>query len=101
MNRLTAFIRNRYVATLLIGVGWVSFVTDIDLFFIYRAQRELNDLRKQEAHLKASIADVQEDMARLTSNVRNLEHLARERYFMKRPDEDIFRMIPLEASLED
>lgn len=88
-------MRNRYVATLLLGLGWVSFVTDIDLFFIWRSQQELQDLRKQELHLKASISDVQEDLTRLTSQVRNLEHLARERYFMKRPDEDIFRMIPV------
>ena len=101
MRRLSAILRNRYVATLLIGLGWVSFVTDIDLFFVYRAQRELNSLREQEAHLKASIANVQEDMERLSSNMRNLEHLARERYFMKRPDEDIFRMIPLQRGLQD
>lgn len=88
-------MRNRYVATLLLGLGWVSFVTDIDLFFIWRSQQELQDLRKQELHLQASISDVQEDLTRFTSQVRNLEHLARERYFMKRPDEDIFRMIPV------
>ena len=72
MSRLGAILRNRYIATLLIALGWVSFVTDIDLFFIYRAQRELSDLRKQEEHLKTSISDVQEDMARLTSSVRNV-----------------------------
>ncbi len=100
MNRGLKFLRNRYVATLLLGLGWVSFVTDIDLFFIWRSQQELQDLRKQELHLKASISDVQEDLTRLTSQVRNLEHLARERYFMKRPDEDIFRMIPVVRNQE-
>ena len=88
------FFQNRYFITGLFGLLWVSFISDIDLFFLMKSQRQLNAYYKEVEHFEKSIEAMRTDLNDLSSDPLKLERFARERYFMKRPDEDLFRIIP-------
>jgi hypothetical protein len=88
------YVQNRYFITGLFGLLWVSFISDIDLFFLMKSQRQLNAYNKEVKHFEERIDAMRLDLNDLSSDPLKLERFARERYFMKRPDEDLFRIIP-------
>ena len=88
------YVQNRYFITGLFGLLWVSCISDIDLFFLMKSQRQLNAYNKEVKHFEERIDAMRLDLNDLSSDPLKLERFARERYFMKRPDEDLFRIIP-------
>jgi len=86
-------LRNRYSATALIGLFWVMFISDIDLFFIAKEQSKLQEMREEVevTNLKNNTLRLQLD--EIEKNPAVLERVARERYFMKRPEEEVFRIV--------
>ena len=84
---------NRYVLTLTLGLFWVTFISEIDLIYLVNSQLELSHLEKQVAHYVDEIEDTRDQLVDLTSNPERLERFAREKYFMKRDNEDLFRIV--------
>lgn len=93
-------LQNRYVLTGLVGLLWVSFVSDIDLIYLMKSQRELNQLHHQVRHLERSIQTIELRLDDLSSNPERLEKFAREQYFMKRDNEDVFRILPPQVAAD-
>jgi hypothetical protein len=88
------FVQNRYFITGLFGLVWVSFISDIDLIFLMKSQRQLNAYHTEAEHFEVRIEAMRRDLDDLSSDPAKLERFARERYFMKKPDEDVFRIVP-------
>ena len=88
------WLRNRYVLTSLFGLVWVTFVSEIDLIYLFKSQRELNRLRTEVRHYEGQIVTTSQQLEALTANPDQLEKFAREHYFMKREHEDVFRIVP-------
>lgn len=86
-------LQNRYVITGIAGLMWVSFVSDIDLIYLIKSQRQLSQLQHQVRHLEGAIQTIEQRLEDLSSNPERLEKFAREQYFMKRDNEDVFRII--------
>lgn len=91
---LALTITNRYVLTALVGLLWASFVSEIDLIFLAKSQLELNRLERQVAHYEREIESTRSQLEDLSTNPERLERFARETYFMKRDNEDVFRIVP-------
>lgn len=68
----------------------MSFFNDIDLFFIMKSKRELRAMEAEIAYLEKENSLVQEALHDINTNAETLEKFARETYFMKRPNEDIY-----------
>lgn len=85
--------QNRYLITAFFALIWVSFVSDIDLIFLMKSQRELNEYHTEAEHFKNRIDSMKLNLHDLSSNPKELERFARERYFMKKPTEDVFRIV--------
>ena len=84
---------NRYVLTAAVGLVWVTFISEIDLVYLAKSQLELNRLENQVAHYELEIEATRNQLVDLTSNPERLERFAREKYFMKRDNEDLFRIV--------
>ena len=84
---------NRYVLTAAVGLVWVTFISEIDLVYLAKSQLELNRLENQVAHYELEIEATRNQLVDLTSNPERLERFAREKYFMKRDNEDVFRIV--------
>lgn len=81
---------NKYLITGTVFLVWMLFFNDIDLIYIYKANRELDAMKTKAEWLKEENVKAQEALLDLTTNHYTLEKFARERYYMKRPNEELF-----------
>lgn len=51
---------------------------------------KLSDLQKSEEHLNKQIADTRQELGLLKTNAQTIEKYAREKYLMKKDNEDLF-----------
>jgi cell division protein FtsB len=91
MRIIPTWLKNKYVLTALGFTVWVLFFDARD--FITSHFREKEELRKLEASKKyyeQQIATTREELEQLKSNPAILEKYAREKYRMKKDNEDLF-----------
>ena len=88
-----SILRNRYSATALIGLFWVMFISDVDLIFIAKENAKLQEMRKEVENTQLKDNELRLQLEEIDKNPAILERVARERYFMKRPEEEVFRII--------
>ena len=87
------FLTDYYVLTALVGLLWVTFVSDISLPYIVVSQMELNEMNDQIEVLDSNISTLEGQLDEWSQSEQALERYARETYFMKRPNEEVFRII--------
>jgi cell division protein DivIC len=92
-NTGLGILKNRYSATALIGLFWVMFISDIDLFYIAKEQSKLLEMRVDVESTIFKNDELRLQLEEIEKNPAVLERVARERYFMKRPEEDVFRIV--------
>ncbi|MET1259916.1 septum formation initiator family protein [Flagellimonas sp. DF-77] len=88
---------NTYVLVLTIFVVWMAFFDTNSLLIHNELQNEINKLEQQKEFLKK---EIQKDKAALEklSSPEALEKYARERYYMKKDNEEVF-LIEYEDSI--
>lgn len=92
--KAASLLTNRYLLTACVGLIWVTFVSEIDLIYLAKSQMELNHLNRQAHHYEKEILTTRIQLEDLSSNPERLERFAREKYYMKRDKEDLFRIVP-------
>jgi cell division protein DivIC len=67
------------------------FISENDLFTMLQRGQKLKDLQKSEQHLGNLIKDTRQELNLLkTNNLQTIEKYAREKYLMKKENEDLF-----------
>ena len=95
MNTIIRKLINRkYPLTIGLFVGWMLLFDGNSAMFIYKQYHELKDLRMQEQFLKEEITNMEEQKINLFSTNDRLEKYAREHYFFKKDDEDVYVIVP-------
>ncbi len=89
-NRLPSWLRNRYALTLICFFIYMLFFDRHDLISQMQLKQELGKLEENKEYYKLQIDQTSEDLNDLLTNDNNLEKFAREKYLMKKPNEDIF-----------
>jgi cell division protein DivIC len=92
-GKTPTFLKNKYVFTALCGFLWVAFLDNNNLLSQISWHMELSQIQSEKAYYVTRIKEVKEDYKNLSSDMENLERFARERYFMKKPNEDIFIIV--------
>ena len=82
-------VTNIYAAIGLFFVIWMIFLDTNSLLIYLNLERKLNDLERQKATLEQDIVRDMQTLQQLNDSVQ-LERYARERYLMKRKNEDIY-----------
>lgn len=93
LDRIPRLLRSRYF---LIGFGfaiWVLFFDRNNIVAQFKVQRSMEELVEKKAYFETEIGKVKRDKRDLFSSDASLEKFARERYFMKRNNEDVFIII--------
>lgn len=94
MNRLQfipAWLKSKYFLTALVFAVWMIFFDEQDLITTQVKQRkELNDLKTSRDYYLQEIETTRKELKQLQSDPAILEKYAREKYRMKRDNEDIF-----------
>lgn len=87
---LDRVIALKYPIVIAFFLVWMFFFDTNSIVFMYKQYNELKDLKLQEQFLVEEIAEMKKQRDELLSSEDNLEQFARERYFFKRDDEDVY-----------
>ncbi len=94
MSRLLTFwnyIRNhKYLITIVAFLVMIVFLDENSLIQRAKHKREISTLNSEIARYKKQYEDDTRKLKELINNPEALEKVAREKYLMKKPNEDIF-----------
>ena len=80
----------KYIVVALIAVVLIGFVDENSVWNHMRNKQRISDLEDEIEQYNERFREDQEKIRTLDSNPKAIEKIARERYFMKADDEDIF-----------
>jgi cell division protein FtsB len=84
------FLKNKYVLTSTALLAWLMFFDGNDFFTQYSYRQKLKELEKEKEYYTVEIEKNRQELQSLISSKKNLEKFAREKYLMKKDDEEIF-----------
>ncbi|WP_395802820.1 septum formation initiator family protein [Daejeonella sp.] len=93
MTRLLNLIRNKYLIASVAFLTWMLFFDRNDLMSQYEYRTQVNKLKAEKEFYTQETAKVVKDLNELTTNQIKLEKFAREKYLMKKENEDVFVII--------
>ena len=89
-KNIPPWLRNKYSLTLLVFVVWLVFFDHNDLFVQMERTGELKQLEKGKRYYTEQIQEMKKELSELDNDPASLEKAARERYMMKKDNEDVF-----------
>ncbi|HWD88511.1 MAG TPA: septum formation initiator family protein [Mucilaginibacter sp.] len=93
MKRLLGLFRNKYFVVTVAFAVWMVFFDKNDLFSQYQYHSQLSKLKHERDYYQKETAKVHQELDELTTNKEMLEKFAREKYLMKKDNEDVFVIV--------
>jgi cell division protein FtsB len=87
---LTKYLKNKYKIITIIFLIWVLFLSDHDLFFVFKNCQMQDQLIHQKERLKLQIQEQEQELLRINTDIDYLEKYARKKYYFKKNNEVIF-----------
>ncbi len=85
-----SFVKNKYFIAAAFFIVWMLFFDMKDWSLISSRRDKLDELQKSELHLNQQIAETRQELGLLKTNAQTIEKYAREKYLMKKDNEDLF-----------
>jgi cell division protein FtsB len=92
-----SFLGNKYFISSLLFLIWMLFFNEKDIITEFRRKDKLNELQKSEQHLNEVIIETKQELGQLKNNAQTIEKYAREKYMMKKDNEDLFIISPSDS----
>lgn len=93
MKRLINLLKNKFFLVTLAFLVWMIFFDRNDLFSQYEYRKQVSKLEKERDFYKKETDQVNKELDELTSDPQKLEKFAREKYLMKKDNEDVFVIV--------
>jgi len=93
MHKALQIIKNKYIIASLAFLIWMLFFDRNDISSQYQYQSQLNELQTEKEFYTQETEKVQKDLEELTTDLKKLQKFAREKYFMKKDNEDVYVII--------
>jgi cell division protein DivIC len=90
LKKLPKIFKNFYFLTTVFLVGWLLFVDSNDILSQFKLYQKQASLHNEKDYYLEQIELVKKEREAILNNPELLEKFARERYFMKKPTEEIF-----------
>lgn len=90
MKSLSYIKEYKYTISLVVFSVWMLFFDGNSALFMYKQYNELKDLKTQERFLSLDITDMTRQKEELFSDDNKLEQYARENFFFKKENEDVY-----------
>lgn len=87
------FIKNKYLLTSVGIVVWLLFFDKNDVFSQMDLISKLNKLKADRAYYFSEIQNNRREIEELKTNKKSLEKFAREKYHMKKDNEDVYVIV--------
>ena len=86
-------LQNKYVAATVLAVVWSTFIHDLGMLYVWRESRNLHHLEQELFEVNQRSEALRQRQADIFAKPKALERFARERYFMRRPNEEVYRIV--------
>ncbi|MDI1354025.1 MAG: septum formation initiator family protein [bacterium] len=83
-------IKNKYFLTLVGLVVWLTFFDKNDVFTQYELIQKCHKLDKDKDYYQSEIESNKTNLEELRTNKKSLETFSREKYLMKKENEDVY-----------
>ncbi|WP_317170018.1 FtsB family cell division protein [Mucilaginibacter inviolabilis] len=93
MKRLINLVKNKFFLVTMAFLVWMIFFDKNDLFSQYEYRKQVNKLKQERDFYKKETDQVTKELDELTSNPQKLEKFAREKYLMKKDNEDVYVIV--------
>ena len=93
MKRLIDLFKNKFFLVTVAFVVWMTFFDKNDLLSQYQYHQQVSKLEQERDFYKTETDKVSKDLEELTSNPQQLEKFAREKYLMRKDNEDVFVVV--------
>jgi len=90
VKNIITFFRNKYILTLTVFAVVMLFIDHNDIFNQLERKKQLNDLLASKKFYQQQIDQTKKNLSDLQNNSAALEKYAREKYLLKRDNEDLF-----------
>jgi cell division protein FtsB len=90
MKQFTKWISNKYLLSSVFFIVWISFFDKFNVFQIIKRKQELTQLTERKQLYKKEIENTKAELLNLRENSINIEKIAREKYLMKKDNEDLY-----------
>ena len=89
-QKLPAPLRNKYLITFVVFLVRIFFIDTFDIITQIRMNNEFKQLKEQQEFYKVEIEKDSTKVYNLNNNPEEQERFARERFLMKKDNEDVF-----------
>lgn len=86
-------MRNKYLLTIVGLAVWIAFFDKNDLKTQLELRDDVKKLEEERNYYATEIKQITSDIKELNTNPKTLEKFAREKYLMKKDNEDIFVIV--------
>lgn len=93
LPKVPKLFRNFYFLFSMGFLIWMLFLDANNLGSQVKRSRKLDALEKEKAFYQEKISEVEEEREELLTNDELLEKFAREKYLMKKPQEDVYVIV--------
>ena len=90
LTHIPSWLKNKFFIALALFIGVIFFFDKNDLFTQMDRNRQLHDLLQSKQYFTDQIAAEQSVLNNMKTNPGTLEKYAREKYLMKKDNEDLF-----------
>jgi cell division protein DivIC len=90
IEKLPKPLRNKYLILLLLFIFWIVFLDDYNLINQKQMKDTVNELKVQKEFYMTEIKNDSKELSKLKNDTEEQEKFAREKFLMKKDNEDIF-----------
>lgn len=87
------YLKNKYIIALLIFIGYMLFIDSNNFIRQYNMLHELSKVEKEREYYLSEITENKSTTEELLNDMEMLERYAREKFLMKKEEEDIFLIV--------
>ena len=93
MKNLLNLLKNKFFIAGMAFIVWMLFFDRNDLASQYEYRTRVQKLEEEKEFYTVEIEKADSELKELTTNIQSLEKFARERYYMKRENEDVYVVV--------
>ena len=93
LKHIPIWLKSKYLITSIAFIVWMLFFDSDDVTLQLKRVKELKQLQQSEKNMNQRIADTKKELELLRTNPSTLEKYAREKYLMKKDNEDLYIIV--------
>jgi cell division protein FtsB len=101
IKKILGYLRNKYITASVLFFVWVGFFDRNDLISEMKLMYKINKLKTERSYYQKQTDAATQDLKELQTNPANLEKFAREKYLMKKDNEDVYVIVDQNNKLLD